>query len=403
MLAIYGGTPVRKTPFPPWPRFADDEVEAVVSVLRSGQVNFWTGRECRRFEDSFAAAMACSHGIALANGTLALELALHAVGIAPGDDVIVPARTFIASASCVVARGARPVIADVDPDSGNITARTVSAALTPRTRAVVVVHLGGWPCDMDALTALAAERDLILIEDCAQAHGATWRGRPVGSFGACSAFSFCQDKIITTGGEGGMLLTGDPELWTRAWRYKDHGKTTESLKLAAPVPEFRWLHDEFGSNYRMTEMQAAIGLRQLAKLDNWLFCRNRNYSILASSLADLPGLRVPVVPSHATHAGYRFYAYLVPGALATGWDRRKILEALWAEGIPCSVGSCGEIYRERAFVAAGLSPVRRMPIAAELAETSLALPVHPTLDSDDIGDLVKAFRKVMAAATIAGQ
>jgi dTDP-4-amino-4,6-dideoxygalactose transaminase len=399
-LAVDGGTPACSRPLPKWPVFESDEIEAATRTLATGRVNYWTGQEGLAFEREFAAAVGVKHGIALANGTLALELALRALGIGPGDEVIVPARTFIASASCVAALGARPVVADIDPDSQNLTVRSVDAVAGPRSRAIVAVHLGGWPCDMDALMDFARARGLKVVEDCAQAHGATVRGRAVGSFGDCAAFSFCQDKIMTTGGEGGMLVTSDAELWRLAWRYKDHGKTVSALEDRRLTPEFRWLHEEFGSNYRMTEMQAAIGRVQLTKLADWVAKRQRNAQQLAAMLGASRALRVPEPQPDFGHAYYRLYAFVRPGQLRPDWNRTRIIEALWKEGVPCSVGSCGEIYREQAFVRNGFAPTSPLSVAAELAETSLAFPVHPTLTKEDVSDIGHGIAKVLRAASV---
>lgn len=399
MLAIDGGRPVRTRPFAPWPVFDRDEIEATVQVLTSGRVNYWTGGECITFEQEFATAIGRRYAISLANGTLALELALLASGIGPGDDVIVPSRTFIATASCVVARGARPIIADVDPDSGNLTAATIAAVLTPQTRAVIPVHLGGWPCMMDDIMALAKARGFYVIEDCAQAHGARYKGVSAGSYGLCAAFSFCQDKIMTTGGEGGMLVTDDEMLWRRAWEFKDHGKSWDAVRSRDHPPGFRWLHESFGSNYRMTEMQAAIGNRQLQKLPFWLDRRRENARILETGFSDVMGLRVPLPNDDVNHSYYKFYAYLNEELLSPGWNQLRIIEAINAEGIPCMVGSCSEIYRERAFVTAGLGPMMQLPTASQLGRTSLVFLVHPTLDADDMQDAVAAVKKVMLIAT----
>src|SRR5208282_1519874 len=266
--------------FPSWPYFEADEIEAAASVLRSGKVNYWTGDLGRRFEDEFAAYVGCRHAVALSNGTVALELALHALGVGAEDEVITTSRTFIASASCAVMRGARPVLADVDRDSQNITAETIRAALSPRTKAIIAVHLAGWPCDMDPILRLAGERGLKVIEDCAQALGATYKGRPVGSMGDAAAFSFCQDKIMTTGGEGGMMTTHNEEVWKRAWSFKDHGKSYDAVHRRAHPPGFRWLHESFGTNWRMTEMQSAIGRVALRKVAAWVEIRRRNAAIL---------------------------------------------------------------------------------------------------------------------------
>ncbi len=389
---------VLKPIFPPWPYFDRDEIEAAAAVLRSGRVNYWTGEECRRFEEAFAAFVGARHAIALANGTLALELALKAMDIGPGDEVIVPARTFIASASCAVARGAVPVVADVDPVSQTLTAETVRAVLGPRTRAIVAVHLAGWPCDMDSIMALARERGIKVVEDCAQAHGATYKGRPVGSLGDCAAFSFCQDKIMTTGGEGGMLVTDDRALWERAWAYKDHGKSYEAVMRPDHPPGFRWLHESFGSNFRMTEMQAAIGRRQLAKLPEWLAARRRNAGQLNEGFAAIPALRLTIPPPEIGHAYYKYYAFLDPGAVASGWSITRITEAINAEGVPCFSGSCSEIYLECAFKERGWGPAERLPVAKSLGEASLMFLVHPTLGRAEMEAAVRAVGKVMKAA-----
>lgn len=399
LLAVDGGQPLRATPMPGWPVFAADEIAAVTEVLAAGRVNYWTGEIGRGFEADYAALTGRRHAIAVANGTLALELALHALDIGPGDEVVVPARTFIATASCVVARGAVPVIADIDPVSQNLTAETIRAVLTPRTRAVIAVHLAGWPCDMDAILALAKQQGLKVIEDCAQAHGATWKGRPVGGFGDCAAFSFCQDKIVTTGGEGGMLVMDDAAAWQKAWAYKDHGKSHDAVFRQDHPAGFRWLHESFGSNFRLTEMQAAIGRVQLRKLPQWLAARQRNAALLAHGLAGVPGLRLAEPPAHVGHAYYRYYAFLDLPRLKPGWHQSRIIEAIAAEGIACMVGSCSEIYREQAFVRAGFGPPESLPIARRLGETSLAFLVHPTLTEADMRDTAAAVEKVMRAAT----
>lgn len=397
-LAIAGGAPVRSNPWPIWPQFEQDEIEAVAAVLASGKVNYWTGVEGRRFEEEYAARCAVRHAVALMNGTVALELALYAMGIGQGDEVVTTGRTFIASASCAVVRGARPVIADVDPESQNITADTIAAVLTPRTKAIVAVHLGGWPCDMDAIMDLARKRGLRVIEDCAQAHGATWRGRPVGSFGDAAAFSFCQDKIISTGGEGGILVCNDEGIWERAWAYKDHGKSWDAVHRRTHPSGFRWLHESFGTNWRMTEIQAVIGRRQLMKLPDWLSRRRRNAAILERAFADIPGLRITPVPEHVGHARYRYYAFLESNRLRPDWSHQRVVEAILAEGVPCFTGSCSEIWREKAFVDGNLQPQAPLPVSHALGGTSLCFLVHPTSGDHDMADIVAAVTKVMAMA-----
>ena len=394
--------PLPVAAFPGWPAFADDEIAAVDQVLRSGKVNYWTGRQGRAFEKEFAAYTGTRHAVALANGSLALELALLSLGIQPGDEVIVPPRTFIATASSVVLRGATPIFADVDRDSQDLTADTIRPCITPLTRAIIVVHLAGWPCDMDPVIELARAHDLLVIEDCAQAHGAAYKGKKVGSFGDVAAFSFCQDKIMSTGGEGGMLLTSSDAVWKKAWSYKDHGKDYDAVNARdkARGSAFQWVHDSFGSNWRMTEMQSAIGRVQLGKLDQWVGLRRANARFLADQLSRLTALRVPQPGSESSHAYYKFYAFLQADRLKPGWDRDRIVSAINAAGVPCFSGSCSEVYREKAFTDAGLAPPQPLPVARELGETSLMFPVHPTLAEDDIERMAQTVKQVMRMTTV---
>ncbi|BCP53912.1 aminotransferase [Kaistia sp. 32K] len=382
-----------------WPQFDEEQIEDVVAVLRSGKVNAWTGSKVGEFEAEYAREIGRRHAIALANGTVALDVALYAIGLEPGDEVIVTPRSFVASAACVPMAGGVPVFADIDPDSQAITAETIAAVLTPKSRAVIVVHLGGWPADMPAILRLAQEHGLTVIEDCAQAHGAEIAGRPVGSFGDIAAFSFCQDKILTTGGEGGLLAMDDERLWERAWSRKDHGKSHATVFQPAPPPGFRWLHESFGSNYRMTEIQAAIGLRQLTRLPGWHAQRTENAAILMQAFADLPGLRTPVPPEDLRHAWYRFYTFVRPERLKPGWNRDRILAAITAEGVACFSGSCPEVYREKAFVDAGFGPAAPLPVAAALGETSLAFLVDPCQDAAAMRRAADVVTEVMRRAT----
>jgi dTDP-4-amino-4,6-dideoxygalactose transaminase len=384
--------------FPHWPHFDEDELRAVEVVLRSGRINYWTGNEGRAFEKEYAAYTRTKHGVALANGTVTLELALAVLGVGPGDEVVTTPRTFIASASCAVMRGATPVFADVDRDSQNITAATIEAVLTPRTRAIIPVHLAGWSCEMDEILALARSHGVAVIEDCAQANGARYKDRPVGGLGTFGSFSFCQDKIITTGGEGGMLVLNDEALWSRAWSFKDHGKSFNAVYNRQHVPGFRWLHESFGTNWRMTEMQAAIGRIQLRKLDEWIEKRRVHARRLTEGLNEIDGLRIPAPPEHIYHSYYKFYAFLDPSRLRSGWTRDRIVTEIVAAGVPCFSGSCSEVYLEKAFDGHASRPTERLPVARELGETSLMFLVHPTLETEHIDRAVDAARSVLSRA-----
>jgi dTDP-4-amino-4,6-dideoxygalactose transaminase len=372
-------------PFSPWPHFEDDEIEAAASVLRLGKVNYWTGEEGRLFESEF--------------GTLALELALQALRIGRGDEVITTSRTFIASASCVVMRGARVVCVDVDRDTQNITAKTIRRAITQNTTAIIAVHLAGWPCDMDPIMDLAAEFNLKVIEDCAQSHGATYKGAQVGSIGHMAAFSFCQDKIMTTGGEGGLVTTNDEELWERAWSYKDHGKSYDAVYRREHPPGFRWLHESFGTNWRLTEMQSALGRVILRKLPGWVATRRKYAASLTTCFRALPALRVTEPPSEIEHSYYKYYAFVRPERLRSGWDRDRIIAEIAASGVPCFSGSCSEIYLEKAFPPE-MRPKGPLLVAHELGKTSLMFLVHPTLAKKHIDFTCQTVERVMRSATL---
>ena len=383
-----------------WPIYDDDQIARVAAVLRSGKVNAWTGPHVQDFESEYARYLGRNHAIALANGTVALDLALYVIGIANGDEVIVTPRSFLASASCVVMAGGIPVFADVDRDSQNITADTIKAQIRPRTKAIIVVHLAGWPCDMAPIVELAEQHDIWLIEDCAQAHGAEYEGRPVGSFGDLAAFSFCQDKIITTGGEGGLLTMDNEVLWKKAWSRKDHGKSYDAAFNTKHPPGFRWLHESIGTNLRMTSIQAVLGLAQLARLPEWSAHRTRNAEILLDNFRNIDALRTPTPPVGSLHAWYRFYTFVRPECLKPGWDRDRILANLQSRGVQCFSGSCPEIYLEKVFADNGFSPTQRLPTALLLGLTSLAFLVDPSEDTDSMYFTAREVRAVMADASL---
>ncbi|MHC8321510.1 DegT/DnrJ/EryC1/StrS family aminotransferase [Pseudomonas sp. GB2N2] len=386
------------SPFSPWPSFSEEEASAVRDVILSNKVNYWTGQECREFEKEFAVWTGTRYAIALANGTVALDLAFRALDIGAGDEVIVTSRTFLASVSSIVNAGATPVFADVDRDSQNITADTIAAVLTPRTRAVVCVHLAGWPCDMDPIMTLAHEHDLKVIEDCAQAHGAKYKGRSVGSIGHVGAWSFCQDKIMTTGGEGGMVTTNDRDLWSDMWSYKDHGKSWEAVYEREHAPGFRWLHESFGTNWRMLETQGVLGRIQLRRMQQWQDVRLANSRKIWEAAQQLAGLRVPVIPAEYLHAAYKCYVFIEPDTLKPDWSRDRVLNEIAARGVPCFSGSCSEVYLEKAFDNTEWRPLERLRVAQELGETSLMFMVHPTLAAVEIDKTCRVLGEVMNEA-----
>lgn len=383
------------TSFEPWPSFTQEEADAVSRVILSNKVNYWTGTECREFEKEFAAYTQTKYAVALMNGTVALDVALKALNIGAGDDVIVTSRTFLASASAIVTAGANPIFADVELDSQNISRRTIEAVLTPNTKAIICVHLAGWMCDMDPIMALAKEKGLYVIEDCAQAHGAMYKGKPAGSVGHIGAWSFCQDKIMTTGGEGGMVTTNDERLWKKMWSYKDHGKDFDSVYNKQHPPGFRWLHDSFGTNWRMLEVQAVIGRIQLKRMADWTAQRNKNMQFVLDSFADTPFFTVHKLSEDYVHAAYKCYVQVNLQALPEGWTRDRIMQVINDQQVPCYSGSCSEVYLEKAFDNTPWRPKVRLKNAVNLGESSLMFLVHPTLSENSLERCRQAIKHVI--------
>ena len=386
------------TKLSPWPSFSTEEAEAVKNVLLSNKVNYWTGQECRLFEQEFAEYVGTKHAVALGNGTLALDVALKALNVGVGDDVIVTSRTFLASVSCIITAGANPVFADVDLNSQNITYQSIAAVLTPTTKAIVVVHLAGMPAEMDEIMALAQERGLYVIEDCAQAHGARYKGRAVGSIGHVGAWSFCQDKIMTTGGEGGMVTTNDQALWEKMWSYKDHGKSYDAVYNRQHPAGFRWLHEHFGTNWRMMEMQAVLGRIQLRHMPEWTKTRQTYANQLSQLLGRFKCIRQIEVPDYIEHAQYKYYAFVKPELLNTDWNRDRIAAEISATGYPCMQGSCSEVYLEKAFDNTPWRPEKRLPNAVALGDTSLMFLTHPTITTDQMTNYLTAIETVLTKA-----
>jgi dTDP-4-amino-4,6-dideoxygalactose transaminase len=390
------------TAFSVWPSFTQEEADAVSAALLSNKVNYWTGRECREFEREFASWCGSDYAVSLHNGTVALDVALKALGVGPGDEVVVTPRTFLASVSCVVNAGATPVFADVDLNSQNITAASIEAVMTEKTKAVIVVHLAGMPADMDPIMALAEKHSFYVIEDCAQAHGARYKGRSVGSIGHIGAWSFCQDKIMTTAGEGGMVTTNNKAYWDFMWSFKDHGKSYTSVYEKQHPPGFRWVHDSFGTNWRMLEVQAVVGRIQLRRMADWTAKRQANARFLDEAAAELPLLRRVTVPADCEHAEYKHYFFIKPEYLAAGWSRDRMIEEITQRGVPCYQGSCAEVYLEAAFDGTGWRPADRLPNARHLGETSLMMLVHPTLTPEEIAKSAQVLQDVVRLATREG-
>lgn len=387
-------------PFSPWPCFDAAEKEAVLAVLDSNKVNYWTGQQCREFEQKFAEYFESDYAVAVANGTVALDLAWQALELPKGAEVIVTSRTFIASISSIVLAGLVPVFADIERDSQNISAATITPHLSEKTAAILCVHLAGWPCEMDDIMALAKHHDLYVVEDCAQSHGALYKGRSTGSIGDIAAWSFCQDKIMTTAGEGGMVTTNRKDLWEKVWSFKDHGKSWNAIYEKQHPPGFRWLHESFGTNWRMLEIQAAVGLKQLEKMPEWTKKRQAYSERIWNTAKQFNALRVPSMPDYVEHAVYKCYVFVEPKQLKVGWSRDRIIDAINQHQVPCFSGSCSEVYLEKAFDDTSYRPEQPLLNAIELGQTSLMFLVHPTLLAEEIDKCCSVLAQVMSEASL---
>ncbi len=389
------------TKFSPWPSFTTEEAKKIKEILMSNKVNYWTGNECREFEKEFANFTESKYAIALSNGTVALDLAISSLGLGKGDEIIVTSRTFIASVSSIVNSGAVPIFCDVCKNSQNLDVKKIPSLITKKTKAIMCVHLAGWPCDMDEIINIAKKNKLFVIEDCAQAHGAKYKGKSVGSKGDIGCWSFCQDKIMTTGGEGGMVTTNNKNLWEKMWSYKDHGKSFDAVYKKKHAAGFKWLHKSFGTNFRMTEIQAAIGRIQLKRMPDWTAKRNNNQNIIWDAANEINALRVPEFEKKTTsiHGAYKCYIFIKTNELKRGWNRDKIIAKINQKGVPCASGSCSEVYLEEAFNNTKFRPKKRLKVAKDLGETSIVFLIHPSLTKEELRFTCSTLTNVMRLAS----
>ena len=389
------------------PFYSNKSIQKIGPMLRSGKVNYWSGNEGKKFEKEFSNYLGNKYSVGLSNGSVALEMALKALKLKKQDQIIVTPRSFIISASCTINLGLKPIFSDVD-DDGNLNIEGIKKVYNNKVKAIIVVHLNGLPCDLDPIMKFVKKNNIFLIEDCSQAHGAVYKGKKVGSFGHISTWSFCQDKIISTGGEGGMISTNNKQLWLKCWSLKDHGKNYNSVFFKKHKIGFRWHHDNLGSNYRMTEMQAILGRAQLKILDNQIKKRNIIANLYLNGLKDYykkydilkepnfnyiysSQVKDKKLSSKNIHAFYRLNLFINKKKI----KQLKLLEELNLKKINCGVGSCPEIYREKVFKDLKLHPKKRLSNAKLLGETSITFPIDPNRSITKVKLEIKSIKKVL--------
>jgi dTDP-4-amino-4,6-dideoxygalactose transaminase len=361
-----------------WPVMSTKMTDSVTEVLKSGKLNQWNNPTVKDFETKFAKYMNCNYAVAVFNGTVALELCIKTLKLKEGDEIIVTPRTFLASASCCAWYGITPVFVDVDMNSQNITLETIKLSITEKTKAIILVHLAGWPCDLEEICNYGREKGIYIIEDCAQAHGAKYNGKSVGTWGDINAWSFCQDKIITTGGEGGMVTTNCPHLYKLAWSLKDHGKGFDTVYNKEHPPGFRWLHENIGTNWRMMPMQAVIGSHALDELYDWVKHRRKIGAIYNDTLKDCAGVRITLPPENVYHAYYKYYFFIEPAKFKVSRD--DLICKINIQNIFCQVGSCSEVYKEEALKQ--YAPKDELPVTQNLFKTALLLLCDPCISEE---------------------
>ena len=388
-----------------YPKFNKNSIKKVQAVLKSGKVNYWTGNECKQFEKEFSTYIGNKYSVAVSNGSVALEIVLRALNLKKGDRVIVTPRSFIISASCVLNVGLIPIFADVD-NNGNLSIEGIKKKYNNSVKAIIVVHLNGLSCDLDPILNFTRKKNIYLIEDCSQAHGAMYKGKKVGSYGDISTWSFCQDKIISTGGEGGMISTNNKKLWLNCWSLKDHGKNHHSCFIKKHKTGFRWLQDYKGSNYRMTEIQAALGREQLKTLDKQIYKRNIIVNLYLRGLKeyyqkfdilDKPDFKNKSCClknkscTKCGHAYYRLNLFINVKKI----NQIELLEKLNNKKINCGIGACPEIYREKIFKKLKLCPKKRLVKAKILGETSIVFPINPFKSLANIKLEINSIKKIL--------
>ena len=388
------------------PFYSSKSIQKIGPMLKSGKVNYWSGNEGKKFEKEFSNYLGNKYSVALSNGSVALEIALKALKLKKKDQIIVSPRSFIVSASCTINLGLKPIFADVD-NNGNLNIEGIKKAYNKNVKAIIVVHLNGLPCDLDPIIKFTKKNKIFLIEDCSQAHGAIYKGMKVGTFGDISTWSFCQDKIISTGGEGGLISTNNKKLWLKCWSLKDHGKNFNSVFFKKHKVGFRWLHDNFGSNYRMTEMQAILGRAQLKILDRQIKKRNIIANLYLDGLREYyekydilkkPNFNFKFSSSRknkklsgkSIHAFYRLNLFINKKKI----NQLRLLEQFNLKNINCGVGSCPEIYREKVFKKFKFNPKKRLTNAKLLGETSITFPIDPNINFTKVKREILLIKKI---------
>lgn len=377
-----------------WPFYSNKIANSVKNTIKSGKVNYWTGNLCSKFEKNFSKFINIKYSCSISNASVGLEMALNALDIKKNDEVIVPSRTYITSASAILRVNAKPIFADIEKNSLNIDINSIKKNINRNTKAIICVHLAGYPCDMKNILKIAKKNNLKVIEDCSQAHGAMIKNRSVGSFGDISVWSFCNDKIISTGGEGGMIACNNKTIYKKIWSIKDCGRSYDKIRKKTTKVGYRWLYDSIGTNFRMTEMQAAIGIIQLKELKSYLIKRNKNAKILYNALKNINFIEFQNVDKKLYHAYYRFSILINNTKIKKNHSRDTILKQLINNKIPATVGVCPELYKEKVFHKFRKKHFDRY-YAKEVGKNIICFSVDPSISEQNMQSISHKIKRIM--------
>ena len=385
---------MKKFSYSTWPSYPNILVNSISSLFKTGLVNYLIGNNGKSFEKEFSKKMGIKYSAAVSNGSIALEIALLSLGIKKNDEVIVTSRSYNSSASSILRVGAKPIFCDIDSNTFNICTKSLKSKITKKTKAILCVHLYGYPCEIFKIKKIIKNSQIKIIEDCSQAHGAKIKNKPVGCFGTIGIWSFCYDKIISTGGEGGMISTNSKTIYSKIWSLKEIGKDYNKFYKNRKSINFPYIHDHVGTNARMTEVQSLIGRYQLKNLDSYIRIRNRNALILSSYLNDIKKINIPVIPKNITHAFYRYTITIQSELKNPSNIRNNIIRKIISKKIFCNVGGCPEIYNEKPFNL-DLNASKNIKVANIIGKTSISFLVDNTISIKNMNVIGKKIRIIL--------
>lgn len=383
----------KKKNYEKWPSYSLKEANDVKQAIIKSNLNYWTGKETLKFEKKFSNFFGLKYALAISNASTGLDIAIKALNIQKNDEVIVSPKSYYSSVSCIIKNKAKPIFIDVNLNSHCFDENKIEEKITNKTKLILCVHLGGFPCNMKKIKKIAKKYNLFILEDCSQAHGAMIGNKFVGTFGDISVWSFCNDKIISTG-EGGVISSNKKKLFKKIWSLKENGRDYDAVYSKKHKFGYKWIHNHLGYNYRMTEMQAILGLNQLNKLNKNISIRNYFYQQIIKNYENFEAVKFQKIPKSYTNSFYRLYAIVNLNFIKSEWDRDRLIKYLNKIGIDCNVGSCSELYKEKG-IKKYFKNNHILPNAEILSKNSIAFNIHHKCSEKYIEFVWKSLNKTI--------